>query len=252
MAAMAASLEIALLGTGDAFGSGGRLQTCFLLRAPAGSLLVDCGCTSLAALKARGEEPNELGWVFITHLHGDHFGGLPFLILDGQFRRRERPLVIAGPPGIEARVTAAMELFFPGSAAARRRYEVRFEELVEGRMATVGPVRVTAFGVDHPSGAPAYALRIECAGRVVAYSGDTAWTESLVEVARGADLFLCEAYTSGRKVPHHLDLETVLANRGRLACRRLVLTHLGEQALAAAEPPVEGVERATDGMVVRL
>jgi ribonuclease BN (tRNA processing enzyme) len=243
-------LEIELLGTGDAFGSGGRLQTCFLLRTPAGPLLLDCGTSCLVALKARGEEPNEVGWALITHLHGDHFGGLPFLILDGQFRRRERPLIVAGPPGIGERVTAAMEILFPGSSQARRRFEVRFEELREGSAAAVGPALVRAFAVEHPSGAPAYALRLECAGRVLAYSGDTGWTESLVAAARGSDLFLCEAYTRDKRVPYHLDLRTLLDNRSRLDCRRLIVTHMGEDMLAG--PDEDGYERASDGLVLRL
>jgi ribonuclease BN (tRNA processing enzyme) len=243
-------LEIKLMGTGDAFGSGGRLQTCFLLRTADGPLLLDCGASSLVALKAAGEEPNDVGWVLITHLHGDHFGGLPFLILDGQFRHRERPLVIAGPPGIGERVTAALECFFPGSSTARRRYEVRFQELREGAASRVGSVRVEAFAVEHPSGAPAHALRLEHEGRVITYSGDTAWTESLVAAAQGADLFLCEAYTRDKKIPYHLDLRTLLDNRARLGCRRLVVTHMGEDMLGG--PDEEGFERARDGMVLRL
>src|SRR5919206_4449650 len=110
---MAARLRF--LGSGDAFGNGGRFQTCFLLSGAGDSLLIDCGATSLTALKAAGVEPNDIGTVVLTHLHGDHFGGLPFLVLDGQFRRRERALTVAGPPGTPARVDAALDVLVPGS-----------------------------------------------------------------------------------------------------------------------------------------
>src|SRR5271157_6012844 len=123
------SLQLQFLGSGDAFGSGGRFQTCFLLKGASEYVLVDCGTSSLIAMKRAGIEPSEIGWVIITHLHGDHFGGIPFLILDGQFRHRTRPMVIAGPPGIRARVEAAMEVFFPGSSRTAQRFAVKFVEL---------------------------------------------------------------------------------------------------------------------------
>ena len=113
-------MQVRFAGSGDAFGSGGRFQTCIWLGGGGQVLLVDCGATSLVALKAQGLDPNEVGAVAVTHLHGDHFGGLPFLILDGQFTRRSTPLLVAGPPGIRARLTEAMENLFPGSSRVRR------------------------------------------------------------------------------------------------------------------------------------
>ena len=98
-----------------------------------------------------------------------------------------------------------MELFFPGSLAVPRRFSVEFVELAPRASMRVGPAAVTAFPVVHPSGAPPHALRIEYGGHTVAYSGDTEWTESLVEAAREADLFVCEAYTIDRPVKFHLD-----------------------------------------------
>lgn len=101
-------VRLRFLGSGDAFGSGGRFQTCLLLDgAGDGLVLIDCGASSLIAMRRAGVDPSAVGWVLLTHLHGDHFGGLPFLVLDGQFSRRTRPLVVAGPPGARARVEAA-------------------------------------------------------------------------------------------------------------------------------------------------
>src|SRR3954452_6536640 len=135
-------MNLTFIGSGDAFGNGGRVQTCFLLeQAGLDSVLIDCGATSLTALKAAGKEPNEVTTVLLTHLHGDHFGGIPFLVLDGQFRRRDRPLVVAGPPGTRERVEAAMELLFPGSVDARRRFALEFLELPDGAATEVGPAR---------------------------------------------------------------------------------------------------------------
>jgi len=222
-------VELRLLGTGDAFGSGGRLQTCFHLSGGGGDILLDCGASALIALKRAGLDPNDIGWVLLTHLHGDHFGGLPFFILDAQFNHRSQPLVVAGPPGVAARLEAAMEALYPGSARKPRAFEIIFQEILPEVPVEVGPARVTPFPVAHPSGAPAYALRVEYGGKVIAYSGDTEWTEALVEAAHGADLFLCECCFWEPKARYHLDYQTLREKRPLLDCRRLLLTHLGKE-----------------------
>jgi ribonuclease BN (tRNA processing enzyme) len=186
----------------------------------------------MVALKRAGLDPGAVEWVVVSHLHGDHFGGLPLMVLDGQFSRRTRALTIAGPPTVEARVRAAMEVFFPGSSTVRRRFDVTFVELEARAPRVVGPAVVTPFTVVHESGAPSYALRVDYGGKVVAYSGDTEWTDALVEAADGADVFVAEAYFFDKKVRYHLDYRTLMHERPRLRCRRLVLAHLGAEMLA--------------------
>ena len=109
-----------------------------------------------------------------------------------------------------------MEALFPGSSRARRRFELGFVELPEGEATGIRTLTVTPYGVVHPSGAPAYALRIECKGKVISYSGDTEWTDSLLSAARDADLFVCEAYFFEKKVPYHLDYRTLMEHRSEL------------------------------------
>jgi ribonuclease BN (tRNA processing enzyme) len=236
-------MEIRFVGSGDAFGSGGRFQTCIRLQAEDTTVLIDCGATSLTALKAQCLDPGEVDAVVITHLHGDHFGGLPFLVLDGQFTRRTRPLTVLGPAGTAARLEAAMETLFPGSSTVHRRFDVRVDEL--GGVATAGPLTVRSWPVDHPSGAPALAIQAVLGGATFGYSGDTAWTEALVDAAHGTDVFACEAYTYDKPVPYHLDYATVRAHAPRLATRRLILTHLGPTVLARL--PLAHHETAHDG-----
>jgi len=247
---MTTPVTLRFLGSGDAFGSGGRFQTCMHLSGAGGAVLIDCGASSLIAMKRDGVDPGDVDAVLLTHLHGDHFGGVPFLILDAQFSRRVRPLVIAGPPGVRARTETTMEALFPGSTAVQRKFDVEFIELAERRTARVGPAMVTAFPVVHASGAPPYALRVDYGGRTIAYSGDTEWAESLTEAARGADLFVCEAYTFDRPVRFHLDYKTIDAQVGRLGARRIILTHMGRDMLAREVDA--RFERAHDGLVVAL
>jgi len=243
-------VELQFLGSGDAFGSGGRFQTCLLLRGAGEPLLIDCGASSLIAMKRARVDPSDIGLVLLSHLHGDHFGGLPFLILDGQFSRRERPLVIAGPPGIRTRVETAMEVLFPGSASVAQRFAISFVELHERQPQRLGAAVVTAFEVRHACGAPPYALRVEYGGKVITYSGDTEWTESLVDAARGADVFVCEAYYFEKAIRFHLDYATLRRQRARLECARVILTHMSQDMLRRIDDA--DLECADDGRVIAL
>jgi ribonuclease BN (tRNA processing enzyme) len=246
------ALTVTFAGSGDAFGSGGRYQACIHLRGAGDSdpVLLDCGATSLSALKRLGLDPGEIAAVFVSHLHGDHFGGLPFLILDGQFSRRARPLTVVGPPGLTRRLTDAMECMFPGSSTAPRRFSVDTVELNPGSAGTVSGVTVRAWAADHPSGAPALLLRLDVAGKTLAYTGDTAWTDALVDVAADADLLIAEAYYLDKNIPYHLRHADLQAHRGRLTARRVVVTHMSADVLDRQDEVA--FETAHDGLVVTL
>src|ERR1700719_1537336 len=109
-------MQLRFVGCGDAFGSGGRSNTCFHVTGDQVNFLIDCGASSLPALKRLGIARDAIDLILITHFHGDHFAGLPFLLLDAQFTRRARPLVIAGPQGIETRMMQVMEALFENSS----------------------------------------------------------------------------------------------------------------------------------------
>jgi ribonuclease BN (tRNA processing enzyme) len=236
-------INVTFLGSGDAFGSGGRLQTCMHVDAGTTRFLIDCGTTALIAMRRFGVDPNGVDTILISHLHGDHFGGLPFLILDGQFGRRTTPLRIAGPPGIRGRLEAAMETFFPGSTKVERKFAIEVTELAAGATTEIGALSVTPQLVTHPCGAPPFALRIGIAGKTICYSGDTEWTDALVTAAKDADLFVAEAYFWERKVKFHLDFATLWSQRAAIGARRLVVTHMSPDMLGRlADLPCEYAE----------
>jgi ribonuclease BN (tRNA processing enzyme) len=235
------------LGSGDAFGSGGRFQTCLYVESDepdATHLLIDCGASSLIAMKRFGVEPSTIDTILISHLHGDHFGGLPFFLMEAQYvSGRRKPLVVAGPPGLEARIYEAMEVLFPGSSETPREFALKFVELEDEITANIGQLAVTPYGVVHPSGAPAYALRVFYEGKILGFSGDTIWTDALVRVASEADLFICECNYWEQEGGYHLDYETLMDHRAELKCRRLILTHMGDAMLSRIQSlDVEGAE----------
>ena len=213
-------------------------------------VLLDCGATSLTALRRCSLDPGEVRAVFVSHLHGDHFGGLPFLILDGQFSRRAAPLIVAGPVGTGRRLTEAMECMFPGSAQVRRRFAVEVTELRPGGSARLAEVRADVWEASHPSGAPALILRLTLDGKVIAYTGDTAWTPAISEAAAGADLLIAEAYYWDKAVSHHLRHADLVEHQHELTARRTVLTHMSADMLARQGQA--GHEIAHDGLVLRV
>src|SRR5271154_2396136 len=178
-------MQLRFVGCGDALGSGGRYNTCFHVTGAGVNFLIDCGASSLPALKGLGIARDEIDLVLITHFHGDHFAGLPFLLLDAQFSRRTRPLVIAGPEGIEIRLGQVMEALFEHSSKTKQRFELSVVPLQPQQARHFGVVEVTPFSVVHgESGGPFLAYRIEAERRVIAYSADTEWTKTLLPLAR--------------------------------------------------------------------
>lgn len=225
-------MKITFVGCGDAFGSGGRFNTCFLGETDTTAFLIDCGATSMVAIRRQGIDPNRIATILISHLHGDHFGGLPFFILDAQLMsRRTSPLCIAGPPGLRARLETAMECFFPGSWAASRKFDLEIRELAPRVAHELGALVVTPYVVKHACGAPPFALRIASDSKTICYSGDTEWVDNLGEAARDVDLFIAEAYFADKAIRWHLDLASLLRHFPATGAKRLALTHLSPDML---------------------
>lgn len=248
-------MRITFVGTGDAFGTGGRAHTCIRIDAGARAMLVDFGASSILSWRRLGFSFNEIEAILITHLHGDHFGGLPFLLLEAQFiDPRERPLSIFGPPGLRSRLAMAMEAFFPGTTGIKWRFPFEVVEIAPPARATIAGFDVETVEVIHAAGAPATGARIGVRGKMFAFSGDTAWTENLVGLADGADLFLCECHSLIKQAPGHMDWPMLREQLPRLKSKRTLLTHMGPQALASLETisAEADVQSAYDGLVVEI
>jgi ribonuclease BN (tRNA processing enzyme) len=243
--------EVVFVGTSDAFGAGGRRQSALLVRAPQGGLLVDCGTTTTTGLAALGIARDEIDAILISHFHGDHFGGIPALLLAALYEdARRKPLLIAGPCGIQRRVhqiAAAM-----GYAIEEREWSfaIDFVELEPDRELAIGPARVRSFETRHQPHTHPHGFIVSAGSQRVGYSGDTGWFDQLPRCVGGVDLFVCECTYHDTDFEFHLNHHTLVAHKPEFDCGRMVLTHLGSEM--SARRGEAAFETADDGLLIRL
>lgn len=185
-------------------------------------------------IQSHGIDPNKIEHIFISHFHADHCGGIPFFILHARIlSKRTQPLTIAGPLGLLDWFNQAMEISFPGSTRVGQPFDISLIELGAYETKDFGKILVTPFLVNHASGErSAYAYRILTENRVIAYTGDTEWTDRIIDAGHEADLFIAEAYFYDKKIKYHLDFTSLSSHLNQIKPKRLVLTHMSNNMLA--------------------
>jgi ribonuclease BN (tRNA processing enzyme) len=225
------ALRVTFIGSGNAFADGGRSNACILVSAPGVSLLLDCGGSALPAIK-REVDAEAIDAIAISHLHGDHFGGIPYLVIEQHFAARTAPLTIAGPRGLAERLRAAESALYPDFF---RKTKVGFpirEVVLGANDVELGGALVSALPVKHVAESDPHGLRVRVGDKLIAYSGDAMWSDELARLARGADLFICDGSFFDTDDPSHISYRTLMTHRSELECKRIVLTHLGAETLA--------------------
>ncbi|MCP3983248.1 MAG: MBL fold metallo-hydrolase [bacterium] len=243
--------EIIFIGTSDAFGAGGRRQSAYLVRAPSGGALLDCGQTTGTGLAALGISRDEIDVIVVSHFHADHFGGIPLFLLAAEYQdARRKPIRIVGPPTVEARVRRVAMAMGHGIEDHEWSFPIQFQELLSGADTELGPVRARSFETRHSPDSCPHGLIIETGGHRIAYSGDTGWFDELPAEVAGSDLFLCECTQVSRSFEYHLSLDELADRRGHFDVGELVLTHLGDEMRNLTDH--SGFDIADDGRVVKL
>jgi ribonuclease BN (tRNA processing enzyme) len=225
-------VKVRFLGSGNAFADGGRSHACIQLSAPGVSLLLDCGGSALPAI-TRAKAADGIDAIAVSHLHGDHFGGIPYLVVQQHFAGRTRPLTVAGPRELAERLRRAEQALYPDFFGQKGQpsFEVPVITL-DASETSLGGALVSALPVSHVPESDPHGLRVRIGGTLIAYSGDATWSAHLPRVARGADLFICEATNWDVDEPAHVSYKTLMTKRAELECKRIVLTHLGASSLA--------------------
>ncbi len=236
-------MKLTVIGCSGSYPGPDSAASCYLLEAPdpedsgrTWRILLDLGSGALGTLQ-RFVDPLTIDAVFISHLHPDHF----FDIAGYYVLRRYHPdgaqprIPVWGPRTTKLRAARAYGLpLDPGMGE-----EFRFRRIRRKTPMTVGPFTVTARRMDHP--VEAYAFRVECGGRVLVYSGDTAKCAGLTEITREADLFLAEAaFRDGCDNPPHIHMtgSEAATTAQEAGAGHLVLTHIPpwyEKKLAVEE-----------------
>jgi ribonuclease BN (tRNA processing enzyme) len=243
--------RVVFLGTGDAFSAGGRYQAAYLIQGPGNSMLLDCGPATLTSLKRHGLATAQIDTILLSHFHGDHFAGLPFLFLEYVYvEPRTKPLRIVGPPGVEQRVIEIFRAMYADSAAQPLPYEIQFIEARPGKELVFDERRIQCFAVPHQEHPPSYGYEVRSGDRKIVYSGDTGWTEDLLAHTAGSDLFICECSFFETRMETHLDYIRIAENFDRFGAKRIVLTHLGEEVLRRRSEVA--LEAAHDGLIIVL
>jgi ribonuclease BN (tRNA processing enzyme) len=245
------SVNVRFVGSGDSFGSGGRFQTCILVDGDETRFAIDFGTSSLIALKQQGIEHNSIDAVLLTHLHGDHCGGVPFMLMDAMLgAKRSRPLTIAGPRDLRARMAAIAEGLFPGSEVMVPKFPLDYIEMEAGKRNTVGHLTVTPYAAKHTRQTNPTFLRVEVGDKIIAYTGDGEWTDEMAQMGQGADLLIAECYYYAKSIKWHLNYPEVVEHLKDFGAKRVILTHMSSEMLSHVNAIAE--ECAHDGMVVEV
>ena len=244
-------MRITVLGSGDVFNSGGRRHSGYFVESGRTGFLLDCGTTTLMALKTLSIPAERIDFIAISHMHGDHFGGLPFLFLESLYQTpRSRPLTIVGPPHLKKRIEMLYLAMFGELAERPMTFPIHYQEMLPDQTTGVCGVDLVPFAVPHLEKELCFGYHITLAGKTLLYSGDCGWNDNLVKYSHGTDLFICECCYFDSRTPFHLSFPELVRERQRLGCKRLILSHLGREVLARQDEV--SFECADDGFVIEV
>ncbi len=241
------TVTVTFVGTGDAFGSGGRLQTCIVVEGSSTKFAIDFGTSSMIGLRRQSVDPNSIDTIVLTHLHGDHCGGIPFLLLDAMLgSKRKNPLTIVGPRDSQAHLEQMQEVLFPGSGVMAPDFDLIYREVSPGTQTEIGGLLIDCIEARHTRETNPLAVRVSIGEKTIAYTGDGELTEGLIQLVEGVDLLIAESYFYDKPVRGHLSYSDI----GKLNGKRIVLTHMHSHMLEQADKVSE--ECAYDGYTITV
>lgn len=219
-------LDLRFIGTGNAFAPNGLCWNGFVAN---GKYLFEAPPQALQMLNALGLDANDLDAVVLSHHHGDHFLGLPFLMLEWKYSKRTRPVRIIGPAGTRKLAEQIALSVYPG--ILQTTHEIEWEELGPAARTRAGDLELETLGMKHDerlSGTLGFAAML--GGRRFGYTGDTAMCDSVIALAKHSTVLVSECASRDDDVDVHMNLvkDMPVLRAAMHEDAQLVLTHLGE------------------------
>jgi ribonuclease BN (tRNA processing enzyme) len=224
MAKKKTQIELLFLGSGNAFAPG-RYYGSFLVD---GRILFEASPTTLPVLRDRGKRLEDIRYIFISHFHGDHCFGLPFIFLDHYFiTKREEPLTIIGPKGLKKFTNTLIDLAYPNTRKFySQNFPVEFLEVSPGKEYQLQGLTFKVFKMSHGE-ISSLGFSLVYKQRRLAFSGDTGPCPALLKLLHDADIAVLEMTSIDSDYPYHLNQGHILEIRRQLPSKTfLILTHL--------------------------
>ena len=249
--------KVVFLGVGDAFSSGGNKSAGVLVEYPSKEkkVLLDCGPHTLQALKSSKIVTSSIDWIIISHFHGDHINGIPYLLLELSFQtKRINPLKIIGPPGIEEQVKILFSALYKNEAAKNLPFECSFHEISPENPFEEENIQIQAFSMNHTQEALGYRISadLESETSIIAYTGDTGWTENLIPLIKNSQLAILECNFFNTEFPTHLNWNEI--KKLKLHAERIAIIHLGTEMLnnIYSLEEIKGFLIPLEGQIIRI
>ncbi len=220
------SMQVLFCGVGEAFDE--NLPNTSILveveeHGTTRQILLDCGFTAAPAFWRFSFAPLDLDALWISHLHGDHFLGLPQLLIRFSEHGRFKPLQISGGAGTSGSVKKAMELAYPGKWD-RLGFEIVFTEAFPEDTLHLAGVQALPIPVEHP--VPSLGIKLQAGSGSLFYSGDGRLEKRFWSMLESCDLAVCEAFSLEESMPGHSSVSRVVSMARAAGVRKTALVHM--------------------------
>lgn len=245
---MGGAVRVTFAGVGEAFDED-LANTSILVETDATSLLLDCGFTAATAFWRTAKEPLDLDGIYITHFHGDHYFGIPALLIRFVEEGRTTPLTIMGQHGVAKQVQSMVDMAYPNTLA-KAQFDISFLTCEPGQEVRLGDMRLTFAMNDHPI--PSQSVRVNVDNKSVFYSGDGRPTTETLALARGSDLIIHESFSLEPDTPGHGTVDSSIQFTRDAGAPALALVHVQRMIRRNHRPEINLKMKQATGVKVLL